>query len=524
MTVGPEGRARIERYWQFQFAPQEDRGERYYVDGVRERFEEAVRRQLMSDVPVGSYLSGGMDSGSICAVASRQIPHLHTFTGGFHTAGVTGDEALSDERAAAESMAVAMGTEHYQMLVQPADMPRVMPSLIWHLEDLRVGSSYHNYYVARLASRFVKVVLSGAGGDELFGGYPWRYRHAEGARDGADFVKRYAAYWSILVPEQSHGSFFAGALGAVARGFSAGEAVADVMAGAGAETPLDMALTFEARTYLQGLFAVEDKLSMAHSLESRVPFLDNDLVDFATAIPARYKLRQGESKLVLRRAMRGLIPDHILSARKQGFAPPEDAWYRGPALPYLREVILSPRSLARGYFQPQAAGAGLRGARGRGAGGGASSRAAGRGAQPQEAAVVAAVLRVVEPGLRGRRASGSLASRRPGGRRAAVGERVAVGGGGGGLVAVGQGPGVEVGPLPGVRVAVVVGQAVPVADGAGVAVGCGVALGGTAVAVAGGGGARVGGGAGRGGHRTGGLGRLGGGAGLRRRARAPGWG
>ena len=99
---------------------------------------------------------------------------------------------------------------------------------------------------------------------------------------------------------------------------------------------------------------MEDKLSMAHSLESRVPFLDNDPVDFAAAIPARYKLRQGESpKAVLRRAMRGLIPDHILSARKQGFAPPEDAWYRGPALPYLREVILSPRSLAGATSSPR---------------------------------------------------------------------------------------------------------------------------------------------------------------------------
>jgi asparagine synthase (glutamine-hydrolysing) len=295
-----------------------------------------------------------MDSGSICAVASRQIPHLHTFTGGFHTAGVAGEEALTDERGAAEGMAVAMGTEHYQMLVQPGDLPRVMPELIWHLEDLRVGSSYHNYYVARLASRFVKVVLAGAGGDELFAGYPWRYRHAAGARDRADFERRYAAFWSILLSDEARPGFFAGPLAAVARGFSAPEAVADVMAGAAADDPIDLALTFEARTYLQGLFMVEDKLSMAHSLESRVPFLDNDLVDFACAIPARYKLGEGTSKLVLRRAMRGLIPDHILEARKQGFTPPEDAWYRGPALPYLREVILSPRSLARGHFRPEA--------------------------------------------------------------------------------------------------------------------------------------------------------------------------
>ncbi|HVG98190.1 MAG TPA: asparagine synthase (glutamine-hydrolyzing) [Chloroflexota bacterium] len=354
LTVRPDGTTAIERYWQFQFAPGADRGEAYYVSGVRERFEEAVRRQLMSDVPVGSYLSGGMDSGAICAVASRQIPHLHTFTGGFNTAGVAGDEALSDERAAAESMAVAMGTEHYQMLVQPGDMPRVMPDLIWHLEDLRVGSSYHNYYVARLASRFVKVVLAGAGGDELFGGYPWRYRHAAPATGRADFERRYAAFWSILLPDAARTAFFGGTLAAVARGFSATEAVSDVMAGAAAESPLDLALTFEARSYLQGLFVVEDRLSMAHSLESRVPFLDNDLVDFACAIPAHHKVGDGSSKRVLRAAMRGLIPDHILTARKQGFAPPEDAWYRGPALPYLRQVILSPRAQERGYFRPEA--------------------------------------------------------------------------------------------------------------------------------------------------------------------------
>jgi asparagine synthase (glutamine-hydrolysing) len=358
LTVAPDGTSRRERYWTFRFHGEEDRGERYYVDGVRDRFEEAVRRQLMSDVPVGSYLSGGMDSGSICAVASRQIPRLHTFTAGFPVQGVAGDEVFADERAAALGMAGALGTVHRQLEVEPGDMSRVLPRLVWHLEDLRVGSSYHNYEVARLASRSVKVVLSGAGGDELFAGYPWRYRHALESSSAGDFVRRYAAYWSILVPDAEKGDFFAGSLAAVARGFSASEAVADVMAdvmpGAGADDPLDLALTFEARTYLQGLFVVDDKLSMAHSLEGRVPFLDNDLVDFACAVPGRYKLRDGTSKYVLRRAMRGLIPDHILAARKQGFAPPEDAWYRGPALPYLRDVVLAPRSLERGFFQPRA--------------------------------------------------------------------------------------------------------------------------------------------------------------------------
>ena len=177
------------------------------------------------------------------------------------------------------------------MLVQPGDMPRVMPDLIWHLEDLRVGSSYHNYYVARLASRFVKVVLAGAGGDELFGGYPWRYRHAEGAPDRADFERRYAAYWSILLPDARRPSSprrSARRRGLLGHG---GGRRRDGRRRRG--DPLDLALTFEARSYLQGLFVVEDSLSMAHSLESRVPFLDNDLVDFACAIPAHHKVGDG---------------------------------------------------------------------------------------------------------------------------------------------------------------------------------------------------------------------------------------
>jgi asparagine synthase (glutamine-hydrolysing) len=324
------------------------------AEEVHRLFVAAVERQLVSDVPVGTYLSGGLDSGSITTIARSCIGRLTTFTGGFDLSSVSGLELGCDERKAAEVLANWLKTEHYQVVLHAGDMEAVLPALTRSLEDLRVGQSYPNYYVARLASKFVKVVLSGAGGDELFAGYPWRYRHAAGATNRADFERRYAAFWSILLPDAARPAFFGDALAGVARDFSAVDAVAGVMAGSAAESPLDLALTFEARTYLQGLFIVEDKLSMAHSLESRVPFLDNDLVDFACAIPAHHKVSAGASKLVLRKAMRGLIPDHILNARKQGFTPPEDAWYRGPALPYLRQVILSPRGLERGHFRPEA--------------------------------------------------------------------------------------------------------------------------------------------------------------------------
>jgi asparagine synthase (glutamine-hydrolysing) len=358
LTVGADGVSTLERYWQYRFEAEADQGEAYYVKGVRDRFEEAVRRQLMSDVPVGSYLSGGMDSGSICAVASQQLPRLHTFTGGFPLLGARGLEQFSDERAQARRMATAMETEHHELEIAPGSMAAVLPELVWHLEDLRVASSYHNYLVAGLAGSTVKVVLAGAGGDELFAGYPWRYERALGARTVEEFARAYGAYWSILVPDSAKPAFLAGELAAAGRSFSATEAargvLADYAAGAPVDDPLNLALTFEARTFLQGLFVVEDKLSMAHSLESRVPFLDNDLVDFACAMPSEYKLKDGTSKHVLRQAMRGLIPEDILWARKQGFAPPEDAWFRGPALPYLRETILSERSLGRGWFQPKA--------------------------------------------------------------------------------------------------------------------------------------------------------------------------
>ena len=137
--------------------------------------QEAVKRQMVSDVPVGSYLSGGMDSGSITALASKHVPRLSTFTCGFDMSSVTGVEVNYDERRDAELMANFFKTEHYEQVINAGDLSWSLPRVVWHLEDLRVGMSYPNYYISRLASKFVKVCLQGTGGDELYGGYPWRY-------------------------------------------------------------------------------------------------------------------------------------------------------------------------------------------------------------------------------------------------------------------------------------------------------------------------------------------------------------
>ena len=156
----------------------------------------------MSDVPVGAHLSGGMDSGSITALAAEALPYLNTFTVGFDMTSRVGMEVAADERLKAEAMSYQFKTEHYEVVLKSGDMERCLPALVWHLEDPRVGQSYPNFYVARLASKFVKVVLSGSGGDELFAGYPWRYYRAVVNDDFDDYVEKYYGFWHRLVPNE----------------------------------------------------------------------------------------------------------------------------------------------------------------------------------------------------------------------------------------------------------------------------------------------------------------------------------
>lgn len=174
---------------------------------TKEYFEKAVSRQMISDVPVGSYLSGGMDSGSITAIASKHVKRLTTFTAGFDMSEVSGIEANYDERRDAELMANYFKTEHYEQVINAGDLSWSLPRLVWHLEDLRVGMSYPNYYISRLASKFVKVCLQGTGGDELYGGYPWRYYRVFRSLNQSDFFDNYYGFWQRLVQDEQKKNF-----------------------------------------------------------------------------------------------------------------------------------------------------------------------------------------------------------------------------------------------------------------------------------------------------------------------------
>jgi asparagine synthase (glutamine-hydrolysing) len=366
----------ITRYWDWDFSHARTTDEISFAEAseeTRRLFEQAVTRQLVSDVPVGAYLSGGMDSGSIVAVASRVLPGMPTFTGGFDLSSVSGLEVGFDERKRAEEMASAFRTQQYEMVMHSGDMARVLPHLTWHIEDLRMGMSYANWYAAHLASKFVKVVLSGTGGDELFAGYPWRYQSLLTTTCCGEFNNVAYQYWQRLLPDRDKVDFFTPAVMRQVSCQSTFEVLKDVLSPLRQngtrlcpESALNRALYFEAKTFLHGLLILEDKISMAQGMEVRVPFLDNDLVDFVLSLPAKYKANipnlvsprvkglvySSDGKRVLRDAMKGIVPDTTLNRAKQGFSSPDGSWYRGETMAYVKDILLCPKTLDRGYFQP----------------------------------------------------------------------------------------------------------------------------------------------------------------------------
>ena len=357
------------QYWDYNFCePNEQGSDEEYREELDRLFRQAVNRQLVTDVELGSYLSGGMDSGSITAVAAESFPNLKSFTCGFDLSSASGIELAFDERAKAEAMSYHFKTEQYEMVLKAGDMERMLPKLAWHLEEPRVGQSYPNYAAAQLASKFVKVVLSGAGGDEIFGGYPWRYYRAVVNDDFEDYIDKYYLYWQRLANNSDLKKMVAPIWNDV-KHVSTRDIFRDVFRHhkSKLQTPEDYinhSLYFEAKTFLHGLLVVEDKLSMAHGLESRLPFLDNDLVDFAMRCPVRLKLnnmadvvrlnenepgnkkakffqKTSDGKQILRDVMKHHIPEDVTRAEKQGFSAPDGSWFKGESIDFVKRILMN---------------------------------------------------------------------------------------------------------------------------------------------------------------------------------------
>jgi asparagine synthase (glutamine-hydrolysing) len=347
-----DGRIEMREYWDLRFQPDERLSLPEWADVLREHFETAVERQLMSDVPLGAFLSGGMDTGAISAVAARHLPRMHTFTCGFDLPEDASDLELHfDEREDSHRLARQFGTIHHELELGADAMAPSLPYVVWHLDEPRVGISYQVYYTAEMIRGYVTVVLSGVGGDELFGGYPWRYEPVLGLKD-TDFDMAYYRQWIRLLDDEGKHLLFSEEINRALGDYTSFDSFQGALGKNHHYDPLHRALYLDFKTFLNGLLLVDDKLAMAHSMEGRVPFLDNDLVDVVTRIPSHFKLRPGESKIVLKEAMRGLLPEGTLARRKQGFTPPDQSWYKRNGSNHIRKLIMGPRALERGYFQP----------------------------------------------------------------------------------------------------------------------------------------------------------------------------
>ena len=376
---------RERRYWQVPLAPEDNRlTMRQCAEQVRADLIDSVRAHLMSDVPLGLFLSGGLDSSILAAVMASMVSEpIQAFNVSFA-------DKDADESPHARLVADAVGAVSRGVVVSPADFFRELPRLIWHEDEpIAFPSSVPLYFVSRLArDHGVKVVLTGEGADELFLGYQ-RYRvTAWNARLGRPLwalarqpgraplkawvarlptpVRRYAERTFLALDDGPRSLFFDNfavfptAMQQSLLADPCAEHVRDPYA-AGMQLyeqasggPLERASFVDLQTYLVELLMKQDQMSMAASIESRVPFLHHTFVERVVALPTRCKLRGWTTKAVLREAVRGLVPRSILQRRKMGFPTPVGRWLRGPFAHLVDDLVLSPRSLSRGLFRPEA--------------------------------------------------------------------------------------------------------------------------------------------------------------------------
>ncbi|MGH9436476.1 MAG: asparagine synthase (glutamine-hydrolyzing), partial [Terriglobia bacterium] len=374
----PESGSRIRRYWQLPHdlddsdLSMEDRAHE-----VRLRLEDAVRSHLVSDVPVGLFLSGGLDSSALACIMAKMVSEpIRSFSVGFSEHGY-------NELEYARLIAKKVGAEHRDVLISAEEFLGALPSMVWHEDEpIAFPSSISLYFVSRLAAKHVKVVMTGEGADELFLGYnryrvtAWNERLGRpywaavpsGAREGISrmvgslprSLRRYAErsflgpapgvrglfYENFAVFHESMQNRLFAQEGLSRDPYAEGLKYYE----SGPGGALERMSYADMQTYLVELLMKQDQMSMAASIESRVPFLDHRFVEYVSAIPGRYKIRGWQTKAVLRAAVKDILPPEILTRKKMGFPVPLGGWLRGHYSPLLDEFVLGPRARQRGLF------------------------------------------------------------------------------------------------------------------------------------------------------------------------------
>jgi asparagine synthase (glutamine-hydrolysing) len=379
-----DSRLTVQSYWDFNYAgaaaDEREYDESYYVERVRELITESVKLRLISDVPLGAFLSGGIDSSTIVATMARLMDRpVKTFSIGF-------SESSFDELDYARATARHLGTDHHEFIVTP-DVCNLVEEIIWHHDEPFADvSSIPTYIVSRMAREHVTVVLSGDGGDELFAGYE-RYlvdrdsevferipgfirrnvlmaasRRLPRSAYGKNFLRHIAlapdaryidsiSYFNDTNKEDLLSQDFRRALGA----YNSDEAFYRFYDAPSSKERIDRLLYLDSKTYLPGdILTKVDRMSMAHSIEARVPLLDHKLIEFVQTIPASLKLRGRVTKHILKRAVRGIIPDEIIDRPKQGFDVPIKKWLNNELRDLLDDTLADSRTRQRGYFNQNA--------------------------------------------------------------------------------------------------------------------------------------------------------------------------
>ena len=388
LLIKPDGTLQIKKYWDLDFAIDTYHTEEYFEHELLHLLEDAVRLQVRADVPVGAHLSGGLDSSTVaCLASSRLGGRIHTFGGGFK------DGPQYDEMPYARLVAQSIQAEHHEVFPDADDFVEIMPQLAYAMDEPAAGPGiFPQYYVSKLASRHVKVVLGGQGGDEIFGGYT-RYLIAyleecirggiEGTQEDAKYVVTFESilphltqlqgYQSTLRHFWQDGLFDAPdrryfrlidrgqeirrvidpALFVGRNDYDPIEAYRDLFNEGHLGSYINRMTRFDLKTLLPALLQVEDRTSMAVSLESRVPLLDYRIAEFVASMPPKIKYRGGRSKHIFRKVVQHLVPPEILQRKdKMGFPVPLNEWYReSPVRDFTREMLLGPRSRQRGLIQ-----------------------------------------------------------------------------------------------------------------------------------------------------------------------------